>query len=130
MDKNLNDIETFDLDNVDANQSATSLVSVLNLINGLTITKSANKINWVDGYLTYKIVITNTSDGNYENAYITDSLDKTVEFVSNSLIIDNVVATEDDYDYDAEENILTIYLNNVDNKTSKLITFQVKKSQK
>lgn len=130
MDKNLNDIETFDLDNVDANQSATSLVSVLNLINGLTITKSANKINWVDEYLTYKIVITNTSDGNYENAYITDSLDKTVEFVSNSLIIDNVVATEDDYDYDAEENILTIYLNNVDNKTSKIITFQVKKSQK
>lgn len=130
MDKNLNDIETFDLDNVDANQSATSLVSVLNLINGLTITKSANKINWVDGYLTYKIVITNTSDGNYENAYITDSLDKTVEFVSNSLIIDNVVATEDDYDYDAEENILTIYLNNVDNKTSKIIIFQVKKSQK
>lgn len=130
MDKNLNDIETFDLDNVDANQSATSLVSVLNLINGLTITKSANKINWVDGYLTYKIVITNTSDGNYENAYITDSLDKMVEFVSNSLIIDNVVATEDDYDYDAEENILTIYLNNVDNKTSKIITFQVKKSQK
>ena len=130
MDKNLNDIETFDLDNVDANQTTISLVSVLNLINGLTITKSANKINWVDGYLTYKIVITNTSDGNYENAYITDSLDKTVEFVSNSLIIDNVVATEDDYDYDAEENILTIYLNNVDNKTSKIITFQVKKSQK
>lgn len=130
MDKNLNDIETFDLDNVDANQSATSLVSVLNLINGLTITKSANKINWADGYLTYKIVITNTSDGNYENAYITDSLDKTIEFVSNSLIIDNVVATEDDYDYDAEENILTIYLNNVDDKTSKIITFQVKKSQK
>ena len=31
-----------------------------------------------------------------------------VEFVSNSLIIDNVVATEDDYDYDQEENILTI----------------------
>ena len=130
MDKNLNDIETFDLDNVDANQSATSLVSVLNLINGLTITKSSNKINWADGYLTYKIVITNTSDGNYENAYITDSLDKMVEFVSNSLIIDNVVATEDDYDYDAEENILTTYLNNVDNKTSKIITFQVKKSQK
>ena len=130
MDKNLNDIETFDLDNVDANQSATSLVSVLNLINGLTITKSADKINWIDGYLTYKIVITNTSDGIYENAYITDSLDKMVEFVSNSLIIDNVVATEDDYDYDAEENILTTYLNNVDNKTSKIITFQVKKSQK
>lgn len=130
MDKNLNDIETFDLDNVDAKQTTISLVSVLNLINGLTITKSANKINWVDGYLTYKIVITNTSDGNYENAYITDPLDKTVEFVSNSLIIDNVVATEDDYDYDAEENILTIYLNNVDNKTSKIIKFQVKKSQK
>lgn len=130
MDKNLNDIQTFDLDNVDANKSTTSLVSVLNLINGLTITKSADKINWADGYLTYKIVITNTSDGNYENAYITDPLDKTVEFVSNSLIIDNVVATEDDYDYDAEENILTIYLNNVDNKTSKIITFQVKKSQK
>ena len=53
-----------------------------------------------------------------------------VEFVSNSLIINTVVATEDDYDYDEEENILTIYLNNVDNKTSKIITFQVKKSQK
>ena len=51
-----------------------------------------------------------------------------VEFVGNSLIINNVVATEDDYD--VEENILTIYLNNVDNKTSKIITFQVKKSQK
>lgn len=47
-----------------------------------------------------------------------------VEFVSNSLIINNVVATEDDYD--VEENILTIYLNNVDNKTSKKIIFQVK----
>ena len=53
-----------------------------------------------------------------------------VEFVSNSLIINTVVATEDDYDYDEKENILTIYLNNVDNKTSKIITFQVKKSQK
>lgn len=75
MDKNLNDIETFDLDNVDANQTTISLVSVLNLINGLTTTKSADKINLVDGYLTYKIVITNTSDGNYENAYIIDPLD-------------------------------------------------------
>lgn len=61
MDKNLNDIETFYLDNVDTNQTTASLVSVLNLINGLTITKSADKINLVDGYLTYKIVITNTS---------------------------------------------------------------------
>lgn len=75
MDKNLNDIETFDLDNVDANQTTISLVSVLNLINGLTTTKSADKINWVDGYLTYKIVITNTSEEIYENAYITDPLD-------------------------------------------------------
>ncbi len=75
MDKNLNDIETFDLDNVDVNQTTISLVSVLNLINGLTITKSADKINWVDGYLTYKIVITNTSEEIYENAYITDPLD-------------------------------------------------------
>lgn len=61
MDKNLNDIETFYLDNVDTNQTTASLVSVLNLINGLTITKSVDKINLVDGYLTYKIVITNTS---------------------------------------------------------------------
>ncbi len=75
MDKNLNDIETFDLDNVDANQTTISLVSVLNLINDLTITKSADKINLVDGYLTYKIVITNTSEEIYENAYITDPLD-------------------------------------------------------
>ena len=75
MDKNLNDIETFYLDNVDTNQTTTSLVSVLNLINGLTITKSADKINWADGYLTYKIVITNTSEEIYENAYITDPLD-------------------------------------------------------
>lgn len=75
MDKNLNDIETFYLDNVDTNQTTTLLVSVLNLINGLTITKSADKINWVDGYLTYKIVITNTSEEIYENAYITDPLD-------------------------------------------------------
>lgn len=75
MDKNLNDIETFYLDNVDTNQTTTSLVSVLNLINGLTITKSADKINWVDGYLIYKIVITNTSEEIYENAYIIDPLD-------------------------------------------------------
>lgn len=45
-----------------------------------------------------------------------------VEFVSNSLIINNVVATEDDYN--VEENILTIYLNNVDNKTSKKLYFK------
>ena len=73
----------------------TSLVSVVTIIDGLSITKTANKVNWADRELTYTITIINNAEKTYELPTITDKLDGTnVEFVDKSVTIDGSAASE------------------------------------
>ena len=63
--------------------SLTSNTSIVNMVEGLTLTKKADKNNWVSGYLTYTITLDNDTDKPYEMPVITDILDNTlVEFVN------------------------------------------------
>lgn len=115
---NYNDIPT----------SITSTATVVTLIDGLTITKTADKTIWADGNLTYTIILSNQTEKTYSTPEITDVLDTTlIDFVPNSVTIDGVSAQEDDYEYSAEKNTLTINLKDMAASTSKTITFQVSK---
>lgn len=67
--------------------SLTSNVSVVNMISGLSMTKSADKVNWADGYLTYTVTINNQSTETYVAPVITDIIDTTlVDFVDGSVM--------------------------------------------
>ena len=108
--------------------SITSLVSVVTIIDGLSITKTADKVNWIDGELTYTIIINNNAEKTYESPVITDKLDETkVEFIDKSVTIDGSTAKESEYSFDSVSNTLTVKLTNIDVSTSKTVTFKVRK---
>ena len=76
---NYNDIPT----------SITSTATVVTMISGLTITKTADKQVWADGNLTYTIIINNNSTMPYKTPEVKDVLDTSlVEFVPDSVTID------------------------------------------
>lgn len=106
----------------------TSNTSKVNIINGLTLTKEADKQNWGSGYLTYIITLDNQTDQNYEKPTITDIIDTNlVEFVPGSVTIDDVEATQDKYSYNDATHTLTINLDDVTPSSSTTLTFQVEK---
>lgn len=110
--------------------SITSLISVVTMIDGLTITKNTDKKNWADGELTYTIVISNNAEKTYESPVITDILDKNlIEFVNGSVTIDNIPATEQEYQIEESTNTLTIKLTDINVSSSKTITFKVRKKE-
>ena len=98
------------------------------MIDGLTVTKTANKMVWADGLLTYTIVINNKADLSYTTPVITDILDTTkVEFVNESVTIDGVKAETSKYTYEESTGTLTITLDDIEATGSTTITFQVSK---
>ena len=107
----------------------TSNVSVVNLVDGLSITKEADKTNWVDGNLTYTIVVKNDAESSYEKPVVTDIIDTTsVDFVDGSVTIDGTPATNgSQYSYDSSTHTLTINLNDVLPSSSSTLKFQIKK---
>lgn len=106
----------------------TSNTSKVNIISGLTLTKEADKQNWSDGYLTYIITIDNQTNQNYASPVITDIIDTTlVEFVPDSVTIDNVKAPQEKYSYNDATHTLTINLDDVTPSSSTTLTFQVEK---
>lgn len=108
--------------------SLTSNTSVVNMIDGLTLTKSADKNNWADGNLTYTITIENNTDKSYVGPVIKDAIETTlVDFVVGSVTIGGVVATTGQYNYDDATGTLTITLEDLLPSSSSNITFQVKK---
>ena len=53
---------------------------------------------WVDGILTYTIIINNQIEKEYVKPVITDIIDTNlVEFVDDSVTIDGIIATNDKY---------------------------------
>lgn len=108
--------------------SLTSNTSVVNMIEGLTLLKEADKQNWSDGYLTYKITLDNTTDKSYDSPVITDVIDNSlIDFVEDSVIIDDVKADASKYNYDSDNHTLKITLDKVDASSKVVITFNVKK---
>lgn len=106
----------------------TSNTSKVNIISGLTLTKEADKQNWSDGYLTYIITIDNQTNQNYSSPVITDIIDTTlVEFVPDSVTIDNVKSPQEKYSYNDATHTLTINLDDVTPSSSTTLTFQVEK---
>lgn len=108
--------------------SITSNTSVVNIGDGITLTKEADKQNWTTGFLTYTITLNNTSNINYVNPLITDIIDNTlVEFASNSVIINGTSATSSEYSYDTDNHTLRFTLTEIAAGTKITITFRVKK---
>lgn len=108
--------------------SITSDAVLVTMVSGLTITKSADKIIWADGALTYTIKIDNQSSETYAAPVVTDILYGTlVNFVDGSVTIDGVKATESEYSYEEGTNTLKVTLADIAAGGSKTITFQVTK---
>lgn len=107
----------------------TSTASVVTMISGLTITKTADKQIWAEGNLTYTIKIDNQSEKTYTEPKITDELDTTkVTFVENSVTIDGSTADTSKYNFDSDTNTLTITLDDIAATESCTVTFQVSKN--
>lgn len=106
--------------------SITSTASVVTMIDGLTIAKTADKTVWADGELTYTIIVDNQTEKTYEEPVITDKLNTTlVEFVDGSVIIEGVAATVSEYLY--QTDTLTINLSTINANDSKTVSFKVRK---
>lgn len=107
----------------------TSTASVVTMISGLSITKTADKQVWAEGNLTYTIKIDNQSEKTYTEPKITDELDTTkVTFVENSVTIDGSTADTSKYNFDSDTNTLTITLDDIAVSNSCTVTFQVSKN--
>lgn len=101
---------------------------VVSMIDGLTVTKTADKMVWADGLLTYTIVINNKADLSYITPVITDILDTTkVGFVNESVTIDGVKVENSKYTYEESTGTLTITLDDIEATGSTTITFQISK---
>lgn len=99
------------------------------MLDGLQVTKNADKMVWAAGVLTYTITVTNSTAEIFTSPVITDVLDKTlVTFVDGSVTIDGQPAATEIYSYDEASGKLTINLSNIAPSASNTITFQVKKT--
>ena len=107
----------------------TSEAVVVALIEGLSITKTADKQSWANGPLTYTITVDNKAQETYVSPIVTDIIDTTlVSFVDGSVTIDGVKADESKYNYDTDTHTLTINLSDIASSASSIITFQVNKN--
>lgn len=101
----------------------------VNVINGLTAVKSADKISWADGELTYTLTINNTTGQTYTSPVITDTLDTTlVTFVPDSVTINGSAATSSQYTYNNSNGLLTVNLSDIATGGTATVTFKVTKN--
>lgn len=101
---------------------------VVTMLNGLTATKTADKMVWSDGILTYTIMINNQTDVAYTEPVITDLLDiNLITLVDNSIMVDGVKLEAEKYTWDKATGKLTIKLSDINAKDTKTITFEVSK---
>lgn len=103
--------------------SFSSNVVTTSIIQGLTVNKTADKVNWIDGPLTYTIVVQNSSGSTLSSGVLTDNLNTSlVEFSQEyGVKIDDTPSSE--YTYSSGE--LKITLPSLADQQSTTITFQV-----
>lgn len=101
---------------------------VVTMLKGLTATKTADKMIWSDGLLTYTIVVSNDTDYDYVGPVITDILDiSLISLVDDSVTVDGVKISTPQYTWDSSSGKLSISLTDIEAKGKKTITFQVEK---
>lgn len=108
--------------------SISSQALVVAMIDGLTVTKTADKMVWADGVLTYTIEVDNKALESYTSPTITDVLDiSLVSFVNDSVTIDGTKAEESKYTYNDADGTLTINIPDIIASGKCVVTFQVTK---
>ena len=106
----------------------TSDVLVVSMISGLTVKKTADKMVWGDGKLTYTIEVSNQTNVDYTNSVITDELDiSLIKFVSESVKVNGTQLESSKYTYDDASGKLTINIDDVAALQTTTITFEVEK---
>lgn len=106
----------------------TSNTSVVNIIEGLTLIKEADKTNWSGGNLKYIITVNNQTDKTYEKPVITDVIDTDlVEFINGSVTINGIEASTSQYRYNNDTHTLSVDLDDVTPSSISTLTFLVKK---
>ncbi len=101
---------------------------VVTMITGLTVTKTADKLVWSGGNLTYKMEISNQTETTYTSPVITDILNPTlITLVNNTIKLDNNLLETSQYTYEEETGKLTITLPDIAPQTKKTVTFEVSK---
>lgn len=101
---------------------------VVTMLKGLTATKTADKMIWSDGLLTYTIVVSNDTDYDYVGPVVTDILDiSLISLVDDSVTVDGVKISAPQYTWDSSSGKLSISLTDIEAKGKKTITFQVEK---
>lgn len=99
---------------------------VVTMISGLSVTKTADKMIWSEGDLTYTIVVNNQTKESYTSPVITDILNTSlVTFVNDSVTVDNVKLETSQYTWDDSTGKLTINLSDIDSKAKKTVAFKV-----
>ncbi len=101
---------------------------VVTMLKGLIATKTADKMIWSDGLLTYTIVVSNDTDYDYVGPVVTDILDiSLISLVDDSVTVDGVKISTPQYTWDSSSGKLSISLTDIEAKGKKTITFQVEK---
>lgn len=107
----------------------TSEVLVVSMISGLTVKKTADKMVWGDGKLTYTIEIDNQTNVDYTDPVITDELNTSlIKFVSGSVKFNGVELDSSKYTYDEGSGELSITIDTVGASQKSTITFEVEKN--
>lgn len=107
----------------------TSEVLVVSMISGLTVKKTADKMVWGDGKLTYTIEIDNQTNVDYTDPVITDELNTSlIKFVNGSVKLNGVELDSSKYTYDEGTGELSITIDTVAASQKSTITFEVEKN--
>ena len=107
----------------------TSEVLVVSMISGLTVKKTADKMVWGDGKLTYTIEVDNQTNVDYTDPVITDELNTSlIKFVAGSVKLNGVELDSSKYTYDESTGELSITIDTVAASQKSTITFEVEKN--
>ena len=102
---------------------------VTQLVDDLSIIKTADRESWATGNLTYTITIDNQSANPYGLPVVTDTIDPTLAtLVDGTVTINGVPATSPtDYTFDAVTGLLTVNLTDVAATSTTVIIFEVER---
>ncbi len=105
--------------------SFSSNIVTTSIIQGLTVTKTADKVNWVDGPLTYTVQIQNTSGSSLTSGVLTDNLNTDLVEFNNTYGVTIDDSPTSSFTYSDGE--LKITLPTLANDQTTKIMFQVTK---
>ncbi len=105
--------------------SFSSNIVTTSIIQGLTVNKTADKVNWVDGPLTYTITIENTSGSTLTGGVLTDNLNTDLIDLdkTSGILIDDTPSS----DYTYTDGELKINLPTLTDQQTTTIIFKVTK---